>query len=268
MAANFDSLIIDRVLDGIAEKIDGSEALFRLLNMSNVGINTTSETKDKTDENGVLIKRFFTAKTVELSAESNLLSMSMLAAQNGTQKEIATAENKIAMPKIITFPTKGITEYTLPVAPVAGTISKIYAVNTNGTLGQAYGLNSVANDKSFAYDNESKKITLPTGDNLPSEFFVKYEYESESGVQVVSKADQFPSTIRLTLRVLVADKCSVDTLRIAYITFPSFQISPDCDLTLDTESTQPFSGTAQADYCSSNKLLYCISISEDDVYVA
>lgn len=47
--------------------------------------------------------------------------------------------------------------------------------------------------------------------------------------------------------------------------FPSFQVSPDCDLTLETDSTITFSGVAQRDYCQTGSPLYYIVMTEDDV---
>lgn len=262
MALNFDSLVIDRVVDGIAEDFSGN-LLYRLNQLSNVSINTSAETKDKTDANGVLIKRFFTAKTVEFSAESNVLSLSLMAAQNGSTKEIATTDNKLPMPKCLPITTAGIKEYTLKQKPLAP-LTKIYAVEKNGTLGKVYEVDTAANADKFSYDAATGKITFPTGE-LPAELFVKYDYETDSGIKVYNRADEFPKTVKLTLRVLVADTCSVDTVRLAYVVFPSFQISPDCDLTLDTESTQAFSGAAQADYCAANQDLYYIALAEDDL---
>ena len=56
--ANFDSLVIDRVLEIVGENSDG-ELLYLLNNLSNVYINTTSESKVNTDALGVLIKRIY-----------------------------------------------------------------------------------------------------------------------------------------------------------------------------------------------------------------
>lgn len=263
MALDFDSLVIDRVLYMMAENSAG-DMLYLLNNVSNVNINITSETKDKTDAVGVLIKRFFTAKSVEVSGEVNVVSMSMMAQQYGTDKVVASADNKINVPRLLFIPvTNGITEYTLPVEPV-NEPTKIYAINANGTLGQAYTSGVEANDTTFKYDKASKKITLPT-DLTCSKLVLKCEVATESGVKVSNRSDTFPKTTQLSLSVLVADTCSVDVLRHAWIVFPSFQMSPDCELTLDTDSTQSFSGVAQVDYCGTDKELYYIVLSEDDI---
>lgn len=261
MALDFDSLVIDRVVNITAENTAG-ELLYLLNNLSNVSINVTSETKDKTDAVGVLIKRFFTAKSVEVSAEANLLSFNLMATQFGTEKQVASSDAKIVAPRFLFIDTKGITDYTLPETPLTEPTA-IYAVNANGTLGKKYTSGVEVSEDKFKYESESHKISLPSG--ITGKVFIKYDYETESGVKVVNRSDTFPKTVQLTMSVLVADTCSVDVVRHMYIVFPSFQVSPDCELTLDTESTQSFSGVAQADYCSGDKELYYFVLSEDDV---
>lgn len=261
--ANFDSLVIDRVLEIVGENSDG-DLLYLLNNLSNVSINTTSESKDKTDALGVLIKRFYTSKSVEVSADCNLLSFSMLSQTFGTDKVVASADAKILAPKILHIDTTGITEYTIPanLKPKAP-LTKIYALENNGTLGKAYKVGSSASETDFVYDEGSGKITLPTG--VTGTLIAKYEYETENGVKVTNESDKFPATSSVTMKVLVADTCSVDVVRAAYIVFPSFQVSPDCDLTLETDSTISFSGVAQKDYCQAGAPLYYIVMTEDDV---
>lgn len=261
--ANFDSLVIDRVLEIVGENSDG-ELLYLLNNLSNVSINTTSESKDKTDALGVLIKRFYTSKSVEVSADCNLLSFSMLSQTFGTDKVVATADSKFMAPKILHIDTTGITEYTIPekLKPKAP-LTKIYALENNGTLGKAFTVAAAASESEFVYDEGTGKITLPTG--VTGTLIAKYEYETENGVKVTNESDKFPATSSLTMKVLVADTCSVDVVRAAYIVFPSFQVSPDCDLTLETDSTISFSGVAQKDYCQTGAPLYYIVMTEDDV---
>ena len=254
--ANFDSLVIDRVLEIVGENSDG-DLLYLLNNLSNVSINTTSESKDKTDALGVLIKRFYTSKSVEVSADCNLLSFSMLSQTFGTDKIIASKESKILAPKILHIDTTGIKEYTIPekLKPKAP-LTKLYALEANGTLGKAYTASTTAAPSAteFVYAEDSGKITLPTG--VTGTLIAKYEYETENGVKVTNESDKFPTTSSITMK---------DVVRAAYIVFPSFQVSPDCDLTLETDSTITFSGVAQRDYCQTGSPLYYIVMTEDDV---
>ena len=190
----------------------------------------------------------------------------MLSQTFGTDKVIASAESKFLAPKILHIDTTGIKEYTIPenLRPKAP-ITKLYALETNGTLGKAYSASSTAAPSAteFVYAEDTGKITLPTG--VTGTLIAKYEYETANGVKVTNESDKFPTTSSLTMKVLVADTCSVDTVRAAYIVFPSFQVSPDCELTLETDSTVSFSGVAQKDYCQAGAPLYYIVMTEDDV---
>ena len=78
MAIQFEDLIIDRTLQGIFENSLG-DIIGAVNQLQNVSIETTSETKDKTDAVGALIMRFFTSKAVEVSAENAVFSTSLAA---------------------------------------------------------------------------------------------------------------------------------------------------------------------------------------------
>ena len=66
---NFDQLVIDRVLDGWFESQSDNSVLAVLDQIQNFQIAVTSTTKDKTDAQGALIKRFYTAKQAEITGE-------------------------------------------------------------------------------------------------------------------------------------------------------------------------------------------------------
>ena len=46
--------------------------------------------------------------------------------------------------------------------------------------------------------------------------------------------------------------------------FPSFQVSSEATITLNSESGIDFSGDAQVDYCSANKQLYYICMADEE----
>ena len=127
MAIQFEDLIIDRPLQGIFENSLG-DIIGGVNQLQNVSIETTSETKDKTDAVGALIMRFFTSKSVEISAENAVFSTSLAALQFGQDKEIASNSNKILMPRIFTINTDTIAltgtnkEYQLPDVPAGGVV--------------------------------------------------------------------------------------------------------------------------------------------------
>ena len=252
MAIQFEDLIIDRPLQGIFENSLG-DIIGGVNQLQNVSIETTSETKDKTDAVGALIMRFFTSKSVEISAENAVFSTSLAALQFGQDREIASNSNKILMPRIFTINTDTIAltgtnkEYQLPDVPAGGVVHINGLTNTGvPDPNKKYKMNTAASETEFTLSE--KKLTLPT--------------DITGKIQA---ADKFPKTCKFTLSVLVADPCDKETLRHAYIVFPSFQMSPDNTISLNTEDAQSFSGSAQKDYCGANGEMFTIYLSEDDI---
>lgn len=273
MAFSFDGIIVDRIYDAIAEKMDESELLYRLVQISEGTIDTTSESKDKTDAQGNLIKRVYTTKNVNVSLTNALLDLNIIGASAGSGKQYASADNTIEMPMITFY--KATTEdivlkevpKTVTVEDVETPVVQVYAIESNGALGKKYVAGTDASETEFAVFIADGKVTLklPT-DAAVSKYMVKYNYvATEGAVRVEQRADKFPDTIKLTLTVLGFEECAPDTLRKFYIIFPSFQPSPDSNISLTTESTLDYTGDAQVAYCSDDKLLYYIVAAEDDI---
>ena len=253
----FEGLIIDRPLLAIFEDREGN-IIGTANDFSNFSINTSSESKDKTDSVGSLIKRIYTSKSVEVSAESALFTPSIAGMQFGSGVEKATTSNKVVMPKILQY--KKAETITLPNVPIEGSLM-VYGCTASGIpdLTKKYVKDTAADAGKYALSD--KTLTLPT--DATDVIQVKYDYEAESGFKIVNNADKFPRSCKATFQMLVYEKCN-DTLRLAYVVFPNYQMSPDFDWTLDTESTHPFSGMGQIDACSIDKQLVYISLSEDD----
>lgn len=258
MAVIFENLVIDRPLNAVFRNKD-NEILGGLNQIQNLSINTTSESKDKLDATGVLVKRFFTSKSVEISAENAIFSLSLMGLQTGNGKQVATSEDKIELPMIKKY--KKATQVELPVTPKAGTLS-VCGLTSDGLPDKTlqYALGEDAGDNAYAIAGRTLK--LPT--NCTEFVQVVFKYDSENAAKVLQSADKFPSECELVLSVLVSDACDKETVRQAYIVFPAFQMNPDFDLTMDTDSAHPFSGVAAVDYCSADKSLFYIAISEED----
>lgn len=261
MALIFENLIIDRVLDGVFRNAN-AQVLGGLNQVQNLSINTTSESKDKTDANGVLIKRFFTSKQVEVSAENAIFSLSLMGLQTGSGKNTASSTNQIVLPMIKKY-AKSDSPIVLSQTPIDGTMS-VTGLTPDGlpdaTL--VYAEDTTAGAGKYTYSSETNTLTLPTD---ATDFVqVVYKYNTSDGVSVLQTADKFPKECELILSVLVCDACDKETLRHAYISFPAFQMSPDFDLSVATDAAHPFSGIAAVDYCAADKKLFAISISDED----
>lgn len=268
--ASFDNLVIDRVVDGWFESKTTGDLLAVLDQISNFSINTTSESKDKTDAQGALLKRYYTSKSVEISGENATFSLNLFATQNGISKVTGTS---VRMPRIYLAakPTAPATTITLPEVPINGTF-QLYGTTDNGNVDidkkyvPAEGTEPVAGENTYVLSGTT--LTLPT--NATDQVQIKYERTVTAGTtaaRVDVQGDRFPKECKATFRVLCSDLCESEEVLALYIVFEKFQMSPDFDWTVDTESTQGFSATAFKDYCGKGQVLYYIAVADDtDAY--
>lgn len=257
MAFKLDDIIIDRIQMATAEDFNGN-LLYTLTQLSDATIDISAESKDATDKDGTLIKKFWQGKTGTFTATNAMINLNVVGEASGSGKEVATAAAKIAMPKIITVKantTVKLTDF------VDGTVV-CNALATNGTMGTAYEKGESASTTKFSVATDGT-FTPPTDTN-ETQYVVKYQRQVSEGVAIKNKADEFPGTVKLTLKALCVDPCSADTLRACYIVLPSFQVSPEISLELNTEANIEYKGDLQVDYCSADKTLYEIYIAADD----
>lgn len=281
MAFALDDIIIDRIQMAIAEKSDGT-LLYTLTQLSEATIETTAESKEARDANGSLIKTFYQGKAGTFTATNAMLNLNVLAAATGNEKEVATNVAKIQMPKIVVVKQGTSTSAIVNVAKnedlvaedgtviTAGnkatylpTAIKVNALGNNGTMGKSYSYDEAASSTAWTYDVATGVITLPT-DSSADKFVIKFQRKSENAVKVTNSADKFPSTVKLTLKALAIEPCTPDVVRSCYVIIPSFQVSPEVNITLNTEGTLDYTGAMQVDYCGDDKELYTIVMCEDD----
>lgn len=259
MAFIFEDMLIDRVMEIVFRNSKG-EVLGGLNQVSDFSINQSSETKDKTDAQGVLIKRFFTSKSVEVSGTSALPSLSLIALINGTKKDVATGDTTLLLPSIEKY-AASVSPIELKYTPV-GTVS-VVGLTASGVPDPAlnYELAEEAGAGKFAITG--KTVTLPT--DATDHVQITYRYNATSAVAVTDKSTGFPKSCEMLVKALVCEACDKENMRLAYISFPAYQMSPDMDWTIDTESGLGFSGSAQVDYCGGEQALFTVSVSEDDI---
>lgn len=258
MAFTLDGIIIDRIQMGVAEDFSGN-LLYTLTQLSEATIETSSESKEARDKDGILIKKFYNGKSATLSATNAMMDFNILGEQAGSGKAVATEEAPIIMPKVMII-DKTDAAIALP-GLVTGSVH-VNAIANNGTMGKKYAQAAAPSAIEFGLVGEN--LTLPT-DADATRFVIKYERKVKSGAMIDNRADVYPRTIKLTLKCLAVDQCSADTLRSCYVVFPSFQVSPDTSVQLTTDATFDFTGDAQVDYCSPNKQLYYICMAEEDI---
>ena len=271
MAFKLGDLVIDRIVNGVAETTSGNELLYLLTNLQEASINITSESVDAVDGTGSVIKTFYRGKQGEFTATNSLLSLPIINAMSGETKPTyaSTADGTtIDMPIILNGSRKVDTEdvkITLKGITDNGENNGIivHGVEQNGTLGDKIPETtgwSVATPTGGATNS-----TLTITDNKYMNYIVKYDRTvTEDGIKIVNRADKYPTTVKLTLKVLIVDPCSPDVVRAAYVVLPSFQPSAEIDMTFSTDATLDFTGTLQVSYCGNEKVLYEIYVCYDD----
>lgn len=260
---NLSNFIVDRVISGVGYRSDDS-VLFKMDQCQNTSITCGSESTEIVDNVGSPIMTLYRSKTCEISGENAILDFNLTAVQMGTEKNIATAQATIVVPAQEIFEVAdGVTTYTLKHTPLASP-AFLYALNDDSSLGEKYVLatSTAASDTEFAVDGTTVK--LPTGVAAGTQMFISYEYNADSAVEIVNSAKNFPKSCKLVLRVLGYNPCNKDNKLGAYIIFPSFEMSPDFDLSLNVGEAQSWSGKASQDYCSKDKRLMSIVVVDED----
>lgn len=260
MSFRLGDFIIDRIIMGYAESTDQTTPLYTLTQLSDASIEVTAESKDATDAEGNLIKRFWQGKSGTFTATNAMLNLAILAAKSGNDAELATANNIINMPKIVTVKAS-VT--TLDVTDAVADTILVNAFTNDGSLGKAYTLGTNASATEFSVT--SNTLTLPTDASNTEKYVIKYIRKVNDGVKIVNGAGAYPKTVRLTLKAVGVAPCEPDTLKPLYIVLPSFQPSPETTINLTTDGQLDFNGDLQVAYCDEDKVLYQIFAAEDDV---
>lgn len=260
MAFDINNFVIDRVIRGVALSQKDDSVLFSINQMQNVSLNCASESTDAVDALGTPIATFYRAKSAEFSAENAIFDMNLMATQLGTSKKVASSTAKITAPAMESF-AYGTGNYELKHTPKT-VPNEIYVLNGDSTFGKKFVKGTAASATEFAITN--KTLALPTGLAEGDELFVMYDYETDSAVEVVNSATEFPVGCKFIMEVLGCDVCDQTTLVHAYVIFNNFKLSPDFDWSIATDGAHPFSGKAQQAYCDKEKRLFSIVIPSEE----
>lgn len=256
MAFSLDGIIIDRIQTVIAESMSTGDLLYALTQVSEGSVEVAAESKDATDKDGNLIRRFWNSKTATLTLTNTMLDLNMVANQSGSDKIVGSAAEKIVMPRIIIakeseeLTLTGMVEGTLVVNRLtdAGCISDKMTAGASGAGADAYYLSGTT-------------LTLPS---KAGKYIVKFDREEADATKIINYADKFPKQIKLTMKVLAVDPCESDVLRAMYVVFPAFNPSPESTIDFTTDATFDYSGEAAYGYCAGEKVLYYIAMATEE----
>ena len=126
---NPDKLLFKQAISGQMFSPTDGVLFWTLEDLKDVNIQTNATSQDKTDATGAVIAKYYDADTVQITGNTSFLTLSLLAAQWGTEKNVASSTNKILIPKREKIKVgSDITKITLSKVPVGG-ISFIYLLN-------------------------------------------------------------------------------------------------------------------------------------------
>lgn len=263
MACKVNNFIVDRITRIVGFDSD-ENVLFAINQATNPSLSVTSDKVDAVDQLGSVIVSFNRSKAAEFSVENAIFDLDLHSVQAGMEggKVQASDAAKIEVPGFdeIVYSTAEAT-YKLAHAPIDKALVKLYLLNGDGTFGTAFSNETSAGAKAFACA-EDGQLSLPTsGLTAGARIMAVYTYNADGtdgngAVTVINSAKNFPKTCKLVVEALGVEACSPEVLKFMYIIFPKFRPNSDFDLTFAPDSTMPFSGSAQIDYCDPDKILY------------
>jgi len=242
---NKNELILDRVRALSARDLETGKVLFRLTTLEDSKLQTTAEGDEVTDAVGALITKLYRAKKAVFSATNSLISLNLLAAQYGTEKEVADTGAEIIVPTydILTVDTSGTV--TLLNTPVED-IKYIYAL-TNNEISDTYEL-AVGTVDATHFTMTDNVITVPTG--LKGKVYVEYDYKSTSAMKVSNKVNKFPEACSILIDAIFKDKCNENTVYAGKILAEKAKLNPEqVETALTSTGKHPFEFTILSGYC-------------------
>ena len=249
--------------------------------VENLQITQDGETTEKQDANGSTIFSIDRNKSCQISFDSSVLDLNLIAALNGTERvDAGTGAAAIKVPYIerFTLTSTDISNgyVTLTKTPADGAISSIsfHTLTTDGSLDSNYGQDSVTSKTTFKYETNGNKILLPTNNakteatgavifTAGTRIEVIYEYSVEGGVKVVNAADKFPDAAKVRFLVLAVDLCDQTEVHALWITAKNAKPQTGNTIGFNLEDTISVTLNLAYSYCDTDKSFYEISVADE-----
>lgn len=262
---NPNELILEKIR--AVEEYDTStdELVGRYTQIEEPNLNTSSDSEDVTDAMGTPIHTFYRNPQGTFSFTNSLHSLDLMASQLGSDKVIATSENKIIMPvsETITIGSDNTVKLKyVPVGTKGAEVKYVKVINTNNTFGDTYEVSPTGGDGKFTINAETKTITLPSG--TTGRVFVSYNKETETAVKVSKTTDGMPPVRKLHIHAIFRDPCDANLIYAGIIQCQRAQIDPSSvDINLTSAGKHGASYRLQKPYCQEEATLFDIIVSED-----
>lgn len=226
-----------------------------------------SETIYAEGKNGTRIGATDRNKTSTFTATNGTIVDGALAVQVGSEVEkgVQTVNNYMDI-MTTTNGTTAVTEF-YAVGATGAEIAYIYKKNPDGSLGDKYPIAAAASETAFAYDPETKTITLPTGVFAANDEIVAfYDTKAKIGKRIVNENNKFSETGKAIFDIFVKDICN-DKSYHAKITYYKAKMSGTFSLNFGSDfSTHNIEIEALSGGCAkgASTLLWDMVIYDED----
>mgnify|MGYP004647827397 CR=1 FL=1 len=218
---------------------------------------------------GAKLAAFETSKVAGFNGANGAIDSGYIAMQVGSEVVEVTDGTEIQLRAELK--TDNGTDVTLPhkaTGDKGNEIGFIYSIDTNGQPAKSYTQGAVASATEFAYDPETKKITLPTGvfkagDGVVVDYYPKFsKYQ-----RIDNDANKFSMTGRVVIDAWFTDLCSQEDVPLMVV-LDSGKISGELDLSMgDQAAVQNVAVEAMASACygASQNLWKMYTYDEEEI---
>ena len=263
---DFDKLVmedIDRVW--MTSRSDDS-LLLMFDQIQNGSVSNGVETTYGTGRRGVRLSSLDRNKTATFSCVNGYVIASALAAQVGATIEEAAEDAPIAVPDFkymkVTDPSQVVLENEV-IGEEGAEISYIYKAQSDMSAGVKYSIAAEASAEAFAFNPETKVISLPTGAFVAGDtVIVAYDRKATIGKKITNKSDSFAKAGRLLIDILCHDICDENIKYHAIMEFPNAKIDGNFEMSWgDEPMVHNFGAEAMVDPCSVDSDLWNLYIA-------
>jgi hypothetical protein len=261
---NPNELVLEKVRSVEEYDVSTNELTGRYTQIEDPSLQTSADGTTVTDAMGAEITTFYNAQTGTFSFTNSLLSLDLAASQFGTNKEVASADNKITVPvsETVSIVNNVATLKYVPVGTEKAEVKYAKVINEDNTFGATYAAGAAAGEGVFVVDATAKTLTFPEG--TTGRVFVQYERETETAVRVTKKTDGVPEVKILIIHAIFHDPCNSNIVYAGIVYVPRAQINPESvELSLTADGKHSAEYKLQKPYCDETARLFDIIVTKD-----
>ena len=243
--------------------------------VENLQITQDGEVTEKRDANGSVIFTIDRNKSCQITFDSSVLDLSLVAALNGTEKFTADSDHAMRVPYIDRFVLKAadvsagyVTLTKIPEAEVGGAYKiSFHTLTEDNSLEDNYEqVSSAATSTKFYYDSTNHRVYFPTDSTIfkaGTKIEIIYEYSVTAGVKVVNAADKFPDAAKVRFLVLAVSLCDQSRVKALWITAKNSKPQTGNTIGFNLDDTISVTLDLAYSYCDQSKDFYEIAVADE-----